>query len=101
MRKLSKKERNKVYAKALNNYDSYTDKTGVSLLGACEVISIALTGSFCNSHDVDEETFPELMLFKDDFYGIFFLDNKCINQTIESRVERRKLVLMFCIEMTS
>ena len=93
MKKLSKKQRNKVYKKVLESEESFVKEWLRKFDGGmCHELLYASNAGTNNSYDA-LEIFPEFSLFKPQPRKYVWFDYSEGNGG-------RELILMFCIEMT-
>lgn len=91
--KYTKKQRHEIYKKALDRFDE------VAHVGLCEKIAVVsghnLAAGFCFESNINTLIYPELFLFKTRPNPYWL---SCYQDYDEKTM--RKIVLMFCIEMT-
>jgi len=94
MKGLTRKERNRVYMRAMELVESRHSEF------ICNAIECSVNYSIgCN-----EETFPELFLFRDDYSVDAWLSQEGSSDEYMASTEKgntiRQIILIFCIEMT-
>lgn len=100
MSRYTKAQRHEFYKSVLDNFD-YIKHNGL-----CEKMCYIVYG-YCNCNNIDlivEENFPELFKFKDNdkmYWLNTFIGWEYTTYQKEKNAEFRKLVLMFCIEMSA
>jgi hypothetical protein len=101
MKKTAIQKRHEIYTSAFTNYNSFTSQSGSRMLGACEAITWAITGSFCNSDEIcSKRKYPELFRFKQNDNMLWLDEERFSKLSYRKRIKMRKIVLQICAEMT-